>query len=93
MLAFNTATAVLPSSLFSHDGEYSGLVQIILQRLHGSSEFALGNAVILLPVLVQYLPVMVPLSKFTGLSIMTLQSCARDTHMTRGQVLGLRLRD
>ena len=59
--AFNTETAVLLSSLFSHDGEYSGLVQITLQRLHGRSEFALGNAVIILSVIVQYLPINVTL--------------------------------
>ena len=70
------ATAVLPSSLISHDGEYSGLVQIILQRLHGSSEFALGNAAILRSLLVQYLPVIMTLSKFTGLSVSTLPNCA-----------------
>ena len=70
-----TYITALPSSLISHDGEDSGRVQIILQRLHGSSEFAPGNAVILLPVLVQYIPVIVTPSKLTGISLACLLSC------------------
>ena len=66
---------MLPSSHFSHDGEDSGLVQIILQRLHGSSEFALGNAAILKSLLVQYLPVIMTLSKLTEMKIPLLQNC------------------
>ena len=77
--AFNTETAVLLSSLFSHDGEYSGLVQITLQRLHGRSEFALGNAVIILSVIVQYLPINVTLSKFTGMTVAYKENCALGT--------------
>ena len=56
-------------------GEDTRLMQIILQTLHGSSEFALGNAAILKSLLVQYLPVIMTLSKCTGMSVSTLPNC------------------
>ena len=60
-------------------GNIQGGSEIILQRLHGSSEFALGNAVIILSVIVQYLPINVTLSKFTGMTVAYKENCALGT--------------
>ena len=68
------------AAVISHIAHFSwcesqGGSEIILQRLHGSSEFALGNAVIILSVIVQYLPINVTLSKFTGLTVAYKENC------------------
>ena len=49
----------------------------ISRQLSGVSEFAPGNAAILKAVIVQYLPVIMTLSKFTEFLIGLLQNCAK----------------